>query len=196
MNKVSVGIVILILVVAVVWFQMGDDAATVENEPPVTTEGGQIEVPVSESPPPRATYEIEIRRRGAELIRQNIVDDFLRKNDVMRYEIAMVNPAAIVASTQEPGGTNLRISLFGEEALQLVPLMVEPRATGTKKGSSRWAGKVLEEEDSLAVFVVAPDTTVLGSVKSVHGWYRIESTGIPPYHFIWQANPAPVGSID
>ena len=114
---------------------------------------------------------------------------FLTKNNVLRYEIAMVNPAAIHASAQEPGGTNLRISFFGEAPLDFVPREVESSMTDRRRPISRWQGQVSDEVDSSALFAVALDTTVSAAVDHAGGRYRITSTGISPYHFIWQEGP-------
>ena len=112
--------------------------------------------------------------------------EFFRDRPVMRFNIGIVDADRLRSAMEPPAGTNIWISFFGEDPIDLVPIKIDVPKRGFFAGESTWTGQVRGEPDSWAHFVINPVGEVSAAVGYSGGKFRIESTGNLTTHYVWE----------
>ena len=118
------------------------------------------------------------------------IEGFLSARPIGAYRIVSINSDLLRAKTRQAGGDGaFEIVLFAPEPLPLVPIEAEDHQTGWRTGLASWRGQIDGLEGSKASFVISPDGTVNGVIRSPElGRVKIEPIEGSIHHIIWLAN--------
>ncbi len=130
------------------------------------------------------------------VISDGVLREFLATQPVERYEIGAVDADFLRNEIRRPETDYFTLRLMDEYEMTLSPFSRDDYVEGPRTGFARYMGRIVNEDHSSALFVVSPDGTVSGTIRSSQGFFRIQSTGTPPYHFVWKMDPSHTYSFD
>lgn len=116
------------------------------------------------------------------------IENFLAARPIGAYRIVTVNSDGLRdLIRQSSGESSFTVRLINEEPITLVPKDAKEHSSGWKSGLGTWRGKVAGDEMSRASFVISPDGTVDGVVRTVEsGRIKIEPIDGTNLHIVWQ----------
>lgn len=116
------------------------------------------------------------------------LEEFIEKRPMDAYRIVHVNSDALRTVVrrvnQQP---SFELQLLNTSPVTLVAEDAEEHSSGWQSGLATWRGTVAGADYSYAMFIVSPDGSVNGKVRS-RDFGRIAIEPIPntPYHIVWQ----------
>ena len=118
----------------------------------------------------------------ASVLDAGVLDDFTRDKPIARLRLVQLNADALLAEIRDETSQSFEIELFEDVslALSLYQKGVDPI------GFAKWMGKVADDESSTALLIVQPDGKVEGDIITSNGVFKIETSGVLPYHVVWQ----------
>lgn len=126
------------------------------------------------------------------------LESFLTKRPMGAYRIVEIDSNELQARIRESEESSIfEIALISETPVRLIAKSADEFHSGWRTGQSTWLGKVDDDEVSSARFLVAPDSTVNATIRSVEfGRIKIEPIPSTPYHIVWTMDPSYTRKID
>ncbi len=121
-----------------------------------------------------------------------VLAGFLAARPIGAYRIVRVDSDALRTRIRESADSpEFEIRLLDAEPMPLIAEGSVEHSAGWQSGIGSWIGSVAGDETSRASFVVAPDGTVNGVVRTLKtGRIKIEPIKGTPHHIVWQWDPS------
>lgn len=119
------------------------------------------------------------------------IEGFLAKRHIGAYRIVSVNSDALREQIRrENDDQDFEIPLFESPPLSFVASASEEHSSGWQTGLASWLGQVKGDEESGVSFLIAPDGTINGVIRSkATGRVKIEPVKGTLHHVIWSLAP-------
>lgn len=126
------------------------------------------------------------------------LEGFLGARPIGAYRIVRIDSDGLRTKIRQSNDVpEFNIQLLDSEPMQLRVKVAQEHSAGWQSGLGSWRGTVVGDETSRASFVVAPDATVNGVVRTLRtGRIKIEPIKGTPHHIVWQWDPSYERNLD